>query len=115
MNIEIQSTKPVWVAWTNTDLTEGRGHQIPLAVAETKETAVRIGKRRYVMGSDCPVTESMAVEIKGQWLIPGVIHAATKEDKAAEDARLARQSAVERAKAAGLSDADIEALREPGK
>ena len=40
--IEIQESKTVFIAWTNTDLTEGRGVQIPLAVCESQTTAKRL-------------------------------------------------------------------------
>jgi len=35
------SERIVYVAMTNTDLTEGRGWQIPLAVCEAESTAIR--------------------------------------------------------------------------
>lgn len=107
--IEVE-TKDVWVAWTNTDLTEGRGHRIPLAVCELETTAIRLGRKGSVMGSDCLVTKETAV-FSGGWLIPGVIQPATGADSAAQGALAARRSAEAKAKAAGLSDDEIKALR----
>lgn len=103
-------TKEVWVAWTNTDLTEGRGKRVPLAVCELETTAIRLGRKGYVMGSDCPVTKETAV-FYGGWLIPGVIEPSTGADGAAQMALNARRSAEAKAKAAGLTDAEIKALR----
>ena len=103
-------TKDVWVAWTNTDLTEGRGYPIPLAVCELETTAIRLGRKGSVMGSDCHVSKATAVFF-GCWLVPGVIEPATSADGAAQMALNARRSAEAKAKAAGLSDAELKALR----
>lgn len=108
--MEIENTKQVWVAWTNTDLTEGRGFPIPKAVCEMASTAVRLGRKGSVQGSDCHVTEETAVKIAGRWLVPGKIHTATKEDKAAQDKADARAGALSRAKEAGLTDEDLRLL-----
>lgn len=108
--MEIQETKRVWVAWTNTDCTEGRGRQVPLHVAESYEAAVRLGRKGSVQGCDCTVTESVAVKVANQWLVPGQIQYETKGDKALRLLREKRDAAIDRAKAAGLSDDDIAAL-----
>ena len=108
--IEIVSKKTVYVAWTNTDLTEGRGNSIPLAVAFLPETAARLGKGGSVMGSDCDVRPSLAVQVGGQWLVPGVIEYPSKEDDILRRKREAREAAIEKAKAAGLSAEDIAVL-----
>lgn len=103
-------TKEVWVAWTNTDLTEGRGQRVPLAVCELETTAIRLGRKGSVMGSDCHVTKATAVFL-GHWLVPGVIDAGTKADSAALMALNMRRSAEAKAKAAGLTDEEIKVLR----
>src|SRR5689334_17813964 len=108
--MEVQDIRKVWVAWTNTDLTEGRGGQLPLVVADKMETAVRLGKGRYVMGSDCPVTEENAVKISGQWLVPGHIEYGTREDKANREKREAKERAIAKAKELGMTDEDIAQL-----
>ena len=108
---KVEKTKPIWVAWTNTDLTEGRGWNIPLHIAESPETAARLGRKGSVMGSDCHVTQEIAVQIGGKWLAPaGRIHTETKEDTAARLKREAREAAIGKAKASGLSDDDIAAM-----
>lgn len=108
--VEVQAVKPVWVAWTNTDLTEGRGWQVALHVAESPETAARLGRKGSVMGCDCDVTRAFAVQIDGKWLVPGRIAPESKEDLALRLKREAREAAIAKAKASGLSDADIAAL-----
>lgn len=108
--MEIQNSKTVWVAWTNTDLTEGRGNQYPLCVAESKEAAERVGKNGGVMGSNCHVSAAIAVMVNNTWLIPGVIQKETKLDAALRLKREIREMAIAKAKAAGLSEDEIAAL-----
>ena len=109
-NVEIQETKTVYVAWTNSDLTEGRGRSIPYCVAETQETAERLGRKKSVQGSDCHVSPTTAVKVNHTWLIPGIIETETAEDTKRRKRREAGEAAAIKAKAAGLSDEDIAAL-----
>jgi hypothetical protein len=44
--------RTVWVAYTNTDCTEGRGYDVPIAVCAAEATAVRLARKQYVQGSD---------------------------------------------------------------
>lgn len=108
--ITIQDKKMVWVAWTNTDCTEGRGAQIPLVVCQEKATAVRLGKGKSVQGSDCAVAQHEAVRLGNCWLVPGEIKVPTKEDIKEQKRLDAIESAIERAKEAGLTDEDIKLL-----
>jgi hypothetical protein len=109
----ITDAKTVFVAWTNSDLTEGRGYRVPLIVAQTYSTALREGRRGSVMGSDCNVSEEIAVRLAGSgtWFVPGIIHYPTQVDIEAEKRRNEALEAVRKAKAAGLTDKDIETLR----
>ena len=66
--MKIEDSKKVWVAWSNTDLTEGRGKPIPKAVCEEESTAVRLGKKGDVQGSDCYISESIAVKLNNHQL-----------------------------------------------
>lgn len=107
MEIKIQEFKQVFVAWTNSDCTEGRGYQYPYCVAASRETAIRMGRKRSVQGSDCNVTECTAVRINNQWLVPGRIELETAEDKKAREAREEKEAIMAKAKAAGLTDDEI--------
>ena len=107
----------VYTVWTNQDLTEGRGYEYPLAVCETESTARRLGKGRYVQGSDCSVTETTLYLIANKWYGPVAVVSPTKEDAAAEvklqavkAAAAAKLAAINKARALGLSDEDIAAL-----
>lgn len=110
--LQISGTRTVWVAYTNSDLTEGRGYQVPHAVCAMEATARRLGKGKSVMGSDCQVEAVTAVRIGGgPWLVPGAIEPASESDKRMQVSLDARRTVVERAKAAGLSDEEIQLLR----
>ena len=105
--------RTVWVAYTNTDCTEGRGHDVPIAVCATEATALRLARGRYVQGSNGPVRTMELVKIDGKWYAPSSAIAVvepTREDIAAQVTIDARREAVAKAKAAGLTDADLAAL-----
>lgn len=109
----VTETKDVWVAWTNTDLTEGRGWEIPLAVCEKQATAIRLGRQRSVQGCDCKVSKATAYKINGRWVGPFRLIGPTREDDSDQNAIDAKQSAIEAAKRLGLSDEQIKALGRP--
>jgi len=109
--------RTVFVAYTNTDCNEGRGQDIPIAVCAAEATAVRLASRRYVQGSDGPVRKMDLVKIDGKWYVPvEAVHIVepTREDIANQAARDARRAAIEKAKAAGLTDEDLLAMRFEG-
>ncbi|WP_137971973.1 hypothetical protein [Pseudomonas sp. F(2018)] len=105
--------KEVWVVWQNTDLTEGRGHEVPILVCETKSTALRMAKKQGVQGSDASVTSFKATHINGHWCAPVVIVKATKADQAAEQSRIQFESVLEKAKALGLSPEELQIIARP--
>ena len=107
---EIQETKQVWVAWTNTDCTEGRGYQYPKAVCAKESTAVRLGRKGSVQGSDCNRTEQIAVKVNNNWLIPGRIEQSTTSDDIYQKKIDAKRAAVEKATAAGLTEEEIQLI-----
>lgn len=105
--------KHVFVAYTNSDLTEGRGFDIPVAVCKLETTAIRLAKKRYVQGSDGPVRQVEMRKIDDQWWIQSsAVHVVqpSKEDTELQSKMDARKLALDKAKAAGLSDEDINAL-----
>lgn len=110
----MSETKSVWVAYTNTDLTEGRGYDVPIATCELEATALRYASKAYVQGCDGPVRKVELAEINGKWYVPTTavkIVEPTKEDTAVQLKMNARREAMKKAVEAGLSDADILALR----
>lgn len=103
--------RTVYTVWTNTDLTEGRGREYQLAVCETESTARRLGKGRYVQGTDCRVTETTLYMIDDMWYGPVSVTPPSSADLM-EEARLqAAKAAINKARALGLTDEDIAALK----
>jgi hypothetical protein len=109
--------KTVYIAWTNTDLTEGRGVEYPLAVCALQATAHRLGRGKYVQGTDCRVTME-EVTLRGfHWTGPVLLVQPSEADEAIERADQERhkakqliEAAKEKARAAGLTEDEINAL-----
>lgn len=105
--------KTVWVAYTNTDRTEGRGYDVPIAICALEITAKRLARNRYVQGSDGPVRPMELILIDNEWYAPEraiTVELPTVEDIAEQESINAKQIAIEKAKAAGLTDDDLAAL-----
>lgn len=110
MQIEVEMGRDVYIVYTNTDLTEGRGFCYPKHVAQTQATALRLASRAYVQGSDAPVVAGKAYMIKGEWYAPVRLVIPTGEDVAVQKRIDDRREAIAKLLAAGLSMKDIEAL-----
>ena len=70
-----------WVAWTNTDLTEGRGGLIPKAICKAEATARRLGKGGSVQGSDCSIEHVELFSYDGKTYGPVHVVYPSKEDE----------------------------------
>lgn len=104
----------LWAVYTNTDLTEGRGRQYVAHFCKLRSTANRLAKRGYVQGCDCPVEPVEVLVLDGKRVLPASlinVQMPSREDEVEETRLLEIQAAVDRAKAAGLSDDDIAKLR----
>lgn len=111
MLFEDMKFRDVWIVWSNTDLTEGRGREYPKHICESWETACRLSRGGYVQGSNCPIYKGKAIEYNCVTYVPGFIEYETDEDRKNRTAREKLESAIVRAKALGLSEEDIEILR----
>lgn len=108
----------VFVVWSNTDLTEGRGTEYPAYICELESTAKRLARGSYVMGSDARYTKEKGYYIDNKWYFMGHSVPSSKEDDT-EEARLEaerlrqekKNKALEKAKALGLSEEDINDLK----
>jgi hypothetical protein len=106
--------KTVYVVYSNTDLTEGRGHQYPIATCTSYTTAKRISKGRYVQGSDGPIKPTEMYYEDGKWFIEAgavYIQNPSEEDLKEDKKRAELDSIIEKAKLAGLTEEDIKKLR----
>lgn len=105
------TTKEVWIAWTNTDLTEGKGSAAILAICELEATAHRLGKGKSVQGTNCHVAKGDVLCKRGVWYAPwAVIHRATESDKLAQDELDARRAAIAKAKGLGMTREELQAM-----
>ncbi len=99
----MKETKKVFLVMTNSDRTEGTGSEYPIAICESIATAYRVGKRRYIQGTDCPVVEGELIKIDGEWFISASVFDHVKPND--------KDIAIEKAISLGLSYSDIEAIR----
>lgn len=102
--------RQVWVAYTNTDCTEGRGYDVPIAVCDLESTARRRARRAYVQGVDGPVRPMKLIRLGGVWYAPyGVFHVENPslEDISAQSEMDARMAVLEKIRAAGLTDEEL--------
>lgn len=91
--LKVEPAGTVFMPYTNTDLTEGRGEEYPLAYCNLRVTAQRLGKGKSVMGTDCCIEEAETYFINNVRYAPiGRIASTTDEDlaEARETARLLR-------------------------
>jgi len=105
--------KEAFVAYTNSDCTEGRGSDIPIAVCELEVTAIRLARKRYVQGADGPVHKIEAIKIDGKWYFPGsavYVVPPTREDITSQKAMDNRRAVIEKARIAGLTEDDLRIL-----
>jgi len=108
---EQPETCKAWMATRNSDLTEGRGWQVIIAICSIKATAMRLAHKADVQGSDGGVEPIELIKHNGRWYGPVNIEAGTNEDKAAQAKIAIREAAETKARAAGLTEEDIAALR----
>jgi hypothetical protein len=108
----------LWAVSTNSDLTEGRGRQYTAHFCKLRATAIRLAKGQYVQGGNCPVSPVEVLVLDGKRVLPmsliNVIYP-TKDDEVEEMRIAARVAALEKAKAAGLTDDDIKLLGGKGQ
>lgn len=104
-------TRPVFIAWTNTDLTEGRGAQIPLCICASRTTAERRGRGKYVQGTDCNVTEEIGIKYKNQWYYRGHLILPSSDDTLNDAKAKEREEILDKALSLGLTQEDIEKLK----
>ena len=107
----VTETKNVWIAWTNTNLTDGYGTRIPLAVCECKATADRLGRGKHVQGTDCPTEKDIAVRVDGCWMSKINLIEPTDEDKKKQEKEDVARKAENKALELGLTPEDIMSIK----
>lgn len=103
-------TKRVWIAWVNSDGTEGKGFEYPFAISESRACAVRMGRKQDVQGTDATVQSFEAVNLYGHWLAPFWLEMPTREDEYMDKQLEAAEAAAKKAKELGLTEDEIRAM-----
>lgn len=107
----IIESKDVWVVYTNTDNTEGRGWDYAIYHCDLESTAKRLAKGRYVQGSNSPIKKEKAYKIVNEWYYPGIrVQHPDKDDKKIQKLADEREAIIDKAKALGLSEDEIQKL-----
>lgn len=110
----------VYVTYINSDLTEGRGMNIPFFVSHLKTTAIRLGKGKNVQGSDAIVKPVDLIEIEDEngianWYAPVKeclrIHPPNETDIKLDKEDKIKQGIIQKAKDLGLTEKEIEVLK----
>lgn len=109
--MSISETNTVYVAWVNTDKTEGRGFLYPLVVCAKQATAERLGKGQDVQGSNCKITEDKAYKIDGCWYVPGRIVEPSLADRKKQQEIDEKSKIKDRMLEAGFTLEEINKLR----
>ena len=105
---EVNSFAPeVWYVWKNTDQTEGKGRSYVWKVCDIEATARRLAKKEGTMGSDAHISRGRVFRYKSNWY--GIVHLeeASAADKNDQEKIEKRRAAVEKAKAAGLTEQEL--------
>lgn len=110
MNINVD-TIDGYAAYINSDLTEGRGYQYPLAISLVKTTCERIGAGKHVQGGDAEIITVKLFKIEDMWYGPIKLEYPSVEDTKIEMDLLRRTFILEKARRAGLSDEEINVLK----
>lgn len=108
---EDSKKRKCYVAWTNTDLTEGRGFTVPFCVCACRSTAERMGKGASIQGSNCTVTEEECFVSNGTYYGPIRLVYPSSEDEVLERKREEKERAEAKALQLGLSQEDIDILK----
>lgn len=106
----IQDSKSIWIVSVNSDLTEGRGHNVIKANCELEATARRIAKGADVQGSNGRVDPGFAYKIRNCWYVRGTPTTPSRNDIKQEGQLKALHEARQKARDAGLTDDEIRLL-----
>lgn len=102
--------RKAWAVIGNSDLTEGRGASYIKSIHWLKASAIRAGKKGYVMGTDCPVEEVILYERGPQWYGPVCVQGPTKDDERTQAELDKVDAALEKARKLGMTDEELATL-----
>lgn len=111
LNLPRLEKQELHAVWTNTDTTEGRGMEYPFAICLEEATALRLAIGKGVQGSLAPVSKVKVFRFNNWIHAPVRVHQPTSEDLATQKKMDDANAVIAKARAAGLTDEDIKALR----
>ena len=106
-------SRTLYVVFTNTDLTEGRGWQHPIGYSFNEYTALRFAKNKGVMGSDAHVNGYSTLIVDGkEYVSVGLLNIQRPEqaDIDKERADKKRKETITRLLDAGVDPEDLKTL-----
>jgi hypothetical protein len=111
--LEVKS-REVFAVMGNRDLTEGRGGNFVKSYCEVYATAVRLGNKGYIQGSNCPIETRPLYKIEefGRWLGPVEIFPPSQADTKHQLTLDKYKSAMAAAVSAGLTQEQIKLIQE---
>jgi len=95
---------------TDSNLTEGRDWKVHVAFCASPTTAKRLARGIGVQGTDGYVDEVTVYYINGRWHAPIIIKYSSHDDIVQDELDNRRQAALEKARAAGLTDEELDLL-----
>jgi len=117
-HVEAVGLDTAYAVYKNTDMSEGRGAEYPASLCRSIITARRLAKGNYVEGSDCNVKPVRLLLYDGMVYGPVFVIGPTVDDLKVQaeldrKAELAakKESVINKAKAAGLTDEELESLK----
>jgi hypothetical protein len=105
--------RKLYYVYTNTDCTEGRGREVIAHICKYYATAVRLARGIYVQGLDGPIK---AVEVDydpktDRYFGEIIVNQGTEKDAKEDQLHNQYDAVLAQAKALGLSDSDIELIK----
>lgn len=103
----------IYGVYTNTDCTEGRGEEYPIAFCWLFSTAIRLSKGKGVMGSDARIKKIDVLRIGDQRAILTEyirVHSPTTADLAADAAKERYDETVKRLRELGVTESEIQTI-----
>ena len=102
--------RKAWAVLGNYDLTEGRLANYIKGIYWLKASALRAGKKGYVMGTDCPIEEVILYRKDGQWYGPVSVQEPSKDDETIQKSMDEVEAVLDKAKKLGITDEELATL-----
>ena len=106
----IENKKEAWYVIGNTDNTEGRGRNVILFTCQTRATAIRLSRKKGVMGSDAHIEKGNTFTCDNTTYGKVYTESPCKEDIDYQTRIDEHEALIKKAKELGLSQDEINKL-----